>query len=90
MQKATGNILKSSDVKIEGQFHLSQTQPTKNPTSEKNVTSSITKVNIVENHPQYAVLEITCSCGAKTHVKCQYDDLKNNQKPDGENDNENQ
>jgi len=89
MQKATGNILKGTDVKLQGQFHLGQTQNTKTTTSEKNVTSSITKVSLVENHPQYAVLEITCSCGAKTHVKCQYDELKTDKKPEGENDNEN-
>jgi hypothetical protein len=76
MQKAARNILKGSDVKLEGQFQLSQTQYAKTQAKEKNTTSAITKVTVVENQPQYAVLEIICSCGAKTYVKCQYNDIK--------------
>jgi hypothetical protein len=73
MQKAACRILKESDIKLEGQFHFDQaSQCAKSPSKEKNSISQVTKVSIVENHPQYAVLEIICSCGAKTHVKCQY------------------
>jgi len=29
-------------------------------------------VNIVENQPEFAVIEITCSCGTKTYIRCEY------------------
>ena len=30
------------------------------------------QVRITQNHAQYAVLEVTCSCGQKIHVRCDY------------------
>jgi hypothetical protein len=26
----------------------------------------------VENHPEYALIEVICGCGTKTLVKCEY------------------
>ena len=74
MPKTACHILKGEDVKLEGQFHLDVTQggaaiqgPKQNRT-----TLSAPQVRIVQNHPEFAVLEITCSCGLKTNVKCEY------------------
>jgi len=72
MPKSACRILKNSDIKLEGQFHLNQTQCAKPSQNDKNSASAVANVRIVENHPQYAILEVTCSCGTKTHVKCQY------------------
>jgi hypothetical protein len=72
MGKSTGHILKANNVKLEGRFHLDLVPAGLSPPKRKNAASSTPKVRIVENHPEFAVVEITCPCGTKTHLKCQY------------------
>ncbi len=72
MESPTGHILKSNDVKLEGRFRLDIGQNVPNSANEKNATSSPAQVRIVENHPEFAVMEITCGCGVKTHIRCEY------------------
>ncbi len=72
--KTAGHILKGEEVKLEGQFHLDVAQggpPIQGPKQNRTILSA-PKVRIVQNHPEFAVLEITCSCGLKTNVKCEY------------------
>ncbi len=89
MGKTAGHILKSNDVKLEGRFHLDVGQIAPEPTKGENVAL------IVENHPEFAVIEVSCSCGAKTHIRCEYADVQSaDQESDqtkiiGENDNAN-
>ena len=72
MKKPAGNILKSSDVKFEGSFHL-DVEPADSATpQQKNLAHAPPQVHIVENHPDFAVLEITCSCGTKSYLRCEY------------------
>ena len=72
MATATGRILKSRDVKVEGQFQLNL----KNAgiSTSKNTTSVLTEpqVRIAENQQEFAVIEVTCSCGSKIYIKCEY------------------
>jgi hypothetical protein len=76
MEKATGHILKSDDVKLEGRFRLDVGQTVPGSSNERNVTSAALQVRIVENHREFAVIEVTCCCGTKTHVKCEYADAQ--------------
>ena len=94
MKNAIGHILKGSAVKLEGQFRLDAGQAPTGSANKTNVTSAPTQAHIVENHLEFAVIEVICGCGAKTHIKCQYPDAKSddaNQDPNqntGENNNE--
>ena len=97
MENTIGHILKGSAVKLEGQFRLDAGQPQTGSTNKTNVASTPPQAHIVENHPQCAVIEVTCRCGAKTYIKCYYPDadsadtnLNQNQKNIGENNNESQ
>lgn len=74
MSKPVGRILKGSDVKLEGQFHLGVTQvePGSPKEGKEHVPLAAPEVRIVENHPEFAVIEVTCSCGTKTHLRCEY------------------
>ncbi|MBW8039364.1 MAG: hypothetical protein FVQ85_05140 [Planctomycetes bacterium] len=72
MEKAAGHILKSNDVKLEGQFCLDAEQTASNSVNKPNKASSELQVRIVENHPEYAVIEATCCCGTKTLIKCEF------------------
>ena len=75
MVKATGHILKSSNVKLEGKFYLDIANE-RQSSLKKNAVSSKPQVHILENHPDFAVIEITCTCGTKTSLKCEYSSKK--------------
>lgn len=84
-----GHILKSKDVRLEGRFSLDASQTVTDSKNKTNTASTAPQVRIVENHPEFAVIEITCSCGAKTHVRCEYTGAKPaEQENNGENENE--
>ena len=82
MTTATAHVLKSDQVTIEGSFQLSQAMPGYDPHNNPggSVPGTVQPHNttpaqavIVENHPQYAIIELTCRCGQKTYLKCQYE-----------------
>ena len=72
MIKTAGRILKSSDVKLEGQFHLDVAQAGSDLPKQQVAASSEPQVRVLENHPEYAVIEVTCCCGTKMSLKCEY------------------
>ena len=95
MQKATGRILKGCDIELQGRFHLDVGQIIPIPAKGKNVALATPQVRIVENQPEFTAIEITCSCGTKTYVRCEYTDAQSNDpethqtETSGENDNAN-
>ena len=68
MQKLFEHIIKAENVSISGNFRIEPGQPQQQPKSD-NVPA---QVRIVENTNDFAVVEITCCCGTKTLLKCQY------------------
>ncbi|MGB2866157.1 MAG: hypothetical protein WBC05_22680 [Sedimentisphaerales bacterium] len=72
MIRTAGRILKSNDVKLEGQFHLDAAQTGSGLPKQQVAASSAPQVRILENHPEYAVIEVTCSCGTRMSLKCEY------------------
>jgi hypothetical protein len=94
MKSPSGHILKSNDVKLEGLFRLDVGQRIPNVASKANITSIPAQVRLVENHPEFAVVEVTCGCGAKTLIRCEYTDnqateQRPEQKINGENEDAN-
>jgi len=93
MEKAARRILKSNDVKLEGRFCLNTSQGNPGLANGRNVISAPAQVRIVETHPEFAVIEVTCGCGTKTQIRCEYTDAQSteqgaDQKNNGENENE--
>ena len=76
MEKNAGHILKGSNVKLEGRFRLGAGQCAPGPANAGNTTSTPGQVRIVENHPEFAVVEVTCGCGTKTYIRCEYTDAE--------------
>jgi hypothetical protein len=72
MVKTTGRILKSENIKLEGRFHLDIAQAGSCLPKRTIAAASEPKVRMLENHPDYAIIEVTCSCGSKISVKCEY------------------
>ncbi|MBA7687909.1 hypothetical protein ES703_96383 [subsurface metagenome] len=72
MAKAAGHILKRNNVKLGDRFQLDTGEVVPGSAKGKDVVSATPQVSIVENQPEFAVIEITCSCGTKTYVRCEY------------------
>lgn len=74
MNETVGRILKSEAVKIEGRVQLDLVQPQANKGGPKEASevSATQQVRILENHPEFTVIEITCCCGARTYLRCEY------------------
>ena len=72
MQKTMGHVLKSNQVEFEGRVQLGLSLPRTNKTKKTTTTAQTQQVRIVESNPEYALIEITCCCGVKTCVKCEY------------------
>jgi hypothetical protein len=70
----TARIIKGSDIKLEGTFHLDANQPASASVGTQRVPASSVPVSarIIESQPQYAIIEVTCSCGTKTHIRCEF------------------
>ncbi len=72
MPKLAGRILKADDIKLEGQFHLDVAQQGPIQQKEKSAVLSTPQVRIMENNSEFAVIEVTCCCGSKTYLRCDY------------------
>jgi len=94
MEKTARHVIKSNDVKLEGQIRLDVCQGDTGSANERSVISTPAQASVVEHHPEFAVIEVTCSCGTKMHIRCEYTDAQSTekgpgQKINGENKNEN-
>ena len=72
MGKTAGRVLKAEDVKLEGLFHLDLIQADLSIPRGKKAAVAAPTARVVESRPEFVVVEITCSCGAKTQLKCEY------------------
>lgn len=76
MEKMAGRILKAEEVKLQGQYYLDAGGAPQNSASVSKTVSGTPQVRIVENNADYAIVEITCQCGDKTQVRCDYGGTK--------------
>jgi hypothetical protein len=75
MMQTTNRILKSNDVEVEGQCHLDLGHPVSSAQHTKNAVTGTAKARILDNNNEYAVIELICSCGRKTIVRCEYGEV---------------
>ncbi len=76
MSKTMRNVLRASEVQFQGPLQLgldalSRPKPESKPTPAQH-DSTQPQVRIAENHPEYALVELTCTCGKTTYVRCDY------------------
>ena len=72
MEEAPGHVLKSNDIKMEGSFHLEVDHAVPVQANTENAKLAQPEVLVIENHPEFAVMEVTCRCGVKTQIRCEY------------------
>ena len=76
MQTAGRRILKSDDVRFEGRLLL-DVCGTRPRVAKPAVSAAEPTVRVVESHADFAVVEITCSCGTKVQLRCEYAPAQN-------------
>ena len=70
MKRPTGRVLKSSEVKIEGQLLLDLSQSGTGQAAGRGGASP--QARIVKTDQQFCLVEVTCCCGRKTYLRCEY------------------
>ena len=72
MGKTAGHVLKGDKVKLHGRLQLDFVQPGSSLPKTKTAVSAAPQARIIENNPEFVVIEVTCSCGVRTQLKCSY------------------
>ncbi len=72
MLKTTRRILKADQVTFDDPLALGLDASVQRPNVGTACTSSGPSVRIAQNHPQYAIIEVTCTCGETTYIRCEY------------------
>ena len=70
----SGQILSSKDVVFDGQYYLdpARIMTGKIKTQKRDPLADSARVCILENHPEYAIIEVTCTCGVRMCLRCDY------------------
>ncbi len=66
------HVLKANEVQFAGPLRLSLDAETAPAVGCSAQNSEPAQIRIAENHPEYALVEVICSCGKITHVRCDY------------------
>ncbi len=70
--KTANRVLKANEVEMSGTYSLATGSPSSSTALESTSAQGPAGARIVEQHPQYTLLEITCACGHVMQVKCDY------------------
>jgi len=65
------HILRRDEVEIDGHYDLGSSRPTLDAAAGGQVDET-NRVRIVENCPQYTIIEIICSCGKASYIRCEH------------------
>jgi hypothetical protein len=71
MGKEAVHILKGQEVKLEGQVQLELLRAKPSLMKEEGASSTL-RARMIENRPEFATIEITCSCGTTIYLRCEY------------------
>jgi len=74
MLAGTIEIIKKDKIKLSGTVRVipgERNAPVR-PTTPRTVPPGPVQARIVESSSDYAIIEVVCSCGCKTHIQCQY------------------
>jgi hypothetical protein len=72
MSKTSRRILKAGEVALAAPLCLSL-DPVAGPHgADAPCAAGAASVRIAENHPDGAVIEVTCTCGRTTYIRCNY------------------
>ena len=66
-----GRILRSEDIQLAEPLALNDSMRpvSQTPASQDNDQA---EVRMIEEHPDYVIIEVVCSCGKKMQIRCNY------------------
>jgi hypothetical protein len=70
--KSATRVLKAHEVEVSGIYSLATGRSACLAAPDTTGQEGSPQAQIIEQHPQYAVLEVTCACGQTLQVKCDY------------------
>lgn len=68
----TRHVLKNNEVQFGGSFHLDVNAGAADKTVECRPNPTTPNVRIVKTGCEFALVEVACSCGQVTLVRCEY------------------
>jgi len=71
MNRTIGCVLKKSEVEVQGKLQLDNRSSGPAPL-QRNGADHTPKCHIIENNTHYALIEVTCACGSKMYLQCDY------------------
>jgi hypothetical protein len=74
MADKVSRVLKKDEVTVEGQRHLDIAGGRINMQQGRAGIVGEPQARVVESSAEFAVIEVTCGCGRKTHLRCRYAD----------------
>jgi hypothetical protein len=78
MNSATTSVIKNDDVRVGGRVRLDGALshaggPAVGGTAPRGAgVAGVTSARIVKTAPDHVMIEVTCACGTKTMLKCDY------------------
>jgi hypothetical protein len=80
MENTMRQVLKASQVQFDTPLQLSLDRGAAPTATAQRPPSAPTPIparaRVVESHPEYALVEVTCSCGQTTYIRCDYEPTK--------------
>jgi hypothetical protein len=71
MPKTMRHVLKAHEVTLREPLHL-DLDPAAPHDAKSRCDGAPASVRVAQNHPEYAVIEVTCPCGRTAHIRCDY------------------
>ncbi len=65
------HILRGDEVEIDGHYDLGESRSGAGTAGEGQVDCA-DKVRIVENCPEHTIIEVLCSCGKASYIRCEH------------------
>jgi hypothetical protein len=72
MLKTARHILKANQVAFDGPLHLGLDPGGRPHGADPQCALTGASARVAQNHPEYAVIEVTCDCGKTTYIRCEY------------------
>jgi|AntAceMinimDraft_16_1070373.scaffolds.fasta_scaffold03651_6 hypothetical protein len=75
MAKTTTKIFKKGSLDFKGPVRISNIQTEDSTAGRPNGHTELSanaKAIIVENHEDFSIIEVTCNCGKKLYLRCNY------------------
>ncbi len=79
MIQTLNRVLKSDEVELDGRCHL-DIGPSVSQ-HNRNAVPAATKIKLLDNNNEYVLIELLCSCGKKTIVRCEYNNVSAQKTP---------